>query len=291
VKKVVLILIILNFLLVNITNGQERNLLFVLPQYFSRIKIDKLFIKKLKEKGFKSEQSYYETLGKKLNPLNFSVIILLYPWPRSVNKNYFDENFVSLLLDYLKGGGGILLIPGPLRGGSEAHGTTSIHFNRLNNFLSKLGARCLYEKVIDKKNKKVVKGKGRRYIYYSTTNIVSHPITTGIKKIWYPAGATPWEMTTFTMVLDNHWKVLIKGEKTSASYFIERYGGEIKEGKYKEQPPILAVRNYGKGKFVFFATDGRYWIIQPYWKEFGGVVLEEEGFNLLLNIFNYLTQK
>ncbi|MGC8843344.1 MAG: hypothetical protein ACP5QS_05350, partial [bacterium] len=165
--------------------------------------------------------------------------------------------------------------------GLQGYGDYKELVDNLNSFLAPFDIKLLFENVKDEKHKEVFKGI-LNYVYYKTANILNqHPVTAGIKYIWYPGGggqhASP--ISTYTFKASSSWEILIRGEKTAFS------------PSYPSEPPLLACRDFGKGRIAFLSMDARYFINDGYHPAYGGYAMEKgDGFRLLLQIYNWLAE-
>lgn len=119
-----------------------------------------------------------------------------------------------------------------------------------NYYLKPLGAELLRDLVEDSQHSfKSPAGFNLSYAY--TGNITTdHPVTEGVKGIWYNAQLDIFH--TSAIEVSNDWKILVSGETSSTSASVRGLNeGHIrKAGKIQNAPPILAAREFGAGSIV-----------------------------------------
>ncbi|MBE6377019.1 MAG: hypothetical protein E7050_11250 [Lentisphaerae bacterium] len=196
----------------------------------------------------------------------------------------------SLLWDFTRNGGGLVIFRAP--GWDFDRG-----IDLLNQFLQPAGAEILCEQIIDKE---FYMAPSMAKMFWSG-NIAPHEVTTGVKGIFFCDIVGNWgaysDFTNAIKVTDPAWQILIKGQK-SASTFFRKKGHPIRPanpGTYSSEPPMLAVRDFGKGRIVLFpAASTIYWQDGGhfYWgrgEVMNGTYQGKTGNNLKLveNIFLY----
>ncbi len=99
---------------------------------------------------------------------------------------------------------------------------------------------------------------GFKLPYAYTQNIVgSHPVTAGVKGIWYNADFEC--LHTSAIDVSKDWQILVSGDASCASFGIAgtQFEGQaieqqdLRPGKFQHAPPILAAREFGSGRLVF----------------------------------------
>lgn len=172
------------------------------------------------------------------------------------------------------------------------------------SFSRSLGIRVLREGIVEKDKDKVHSYRAfhPQLIFGLTTNIVEgHPVTEGVKNLWYPIEWFYDESTAALRQDDDSWQILIKGSETAYSSPTYRFDDTQRMGKhviphpmgsYKSEPPILAVREYRNGRIVLFASNFSFWMTSVYhrWWENGYVMKNGDGYKLLDNIYRWLAQ-
>lgn len=85
--------------------------------------------------------------------------------------------------------------------------------------------------------------------YCWTENVVKHPVTEGLRRIYYPSVNGRWDdcYSTPPVVCDTNWTGLVKG-MASAKVITEVDKEEIEEQEHKGDTTMAAVRSVGKGR-------------------------------------------
>ncbi len=198
----------------------------------------------------------------------------------------------KLLMEYVKEGGGLLVMRNPgWQFGRD--------IDEFNSWLKPGGVKILNEQITDKDNQ--LKTQSNAIIYWSG-NITNHPVTKGVEGFFYPnvynLGYARYTDFSSPVKADRNWKILIRGSKTAKTYERKKAGKLQPEGpgSYKSEPPILAVRDYGKGRIaVMPVASSCYWQdgYHIFWDN--GLIMNGErkemkgcGERLMINLLNYL---
>jgi len=247
-------------------NGKQINLLFLKGNveigFGTPIPIDKKYIQHLKNKGFNI------TVARDFNPLTieylkqFNVVVWINPTPYNAGSRYFGpdswqggmhmwtvKNNATILQKYVEAGGGLLIDLGIEEIGipvAKSH----------NKLLAPYKIKTDCAQVRDKKHEIEFDKVGKRYpIYVSwTEDILKHPATSGVKRIYYPAYTMRWDDNVTTLPLypeDANWKILVKGMPSAkASWYrgTPYENGHWKDAENRPPPAILAVRDFAKGR-------------------------------------------
>ena len=260
------------------TGGKPKILFLGLTHDYFTI-IHEKYKKKLEEDGYivkaVSTLEFLKYPEKYLEDCNVVVITHFYSHTKEQTKKpFFNPTINKILYDFVKQGGGLFIIPTFVGYGGP------IMVEQVNNFLSPLGLKILYERVQDKEHSKT-----RSYIidyeYSFTNNFSRHPITEDLKLIWYPTSDFPrLGLGTYTFSVadaSSSWKVILKGMESAFSK------------TYTSAPPLLAVKQYGEGRIAVFTSNAIYWVSDGYHPGFGGFVLEEgDGYRLLCKVYDWL---
>ncbi len=206
------------------------------------------------------------------------VVLTIGPAVGHVSREVWDKTR-ALLLRFVKEGGGLLCFTNLYRG---------MVAGRLNQLLEPLGAKVLPYPVVEGD-----KGRFRKVHPYSdlraflVDDISPSPITEGVRRLWFPA----WHIHGApTFVVDKNWKVVVRASKTAKALRPKRT--KFKEPGYKNSPPLVAARSYGKGRVVLFASHSSWWCLNPYhmlWGE-GFFLREGDGRRFLFNIYRWLCE-
>lgn len=216
-------------------------------------------------------------------PIVVGMMPELYPGTRAI-----DARLGADLDAYLQAGGGVVLIPAPSYYGGEDF------VRQLNPWLTTHGARLLSEIPLDPANQKELV-RVLAYRYLRTTNLKKgHPVTANLSELWLPLDFSNHYVTTYSMTLSPEWEILVRGEKSCATYSYRQLNRNIQElGTWKSAPPLLAVRTVGKGKLALFTTASGYYIYDAFhWSQADGFVLRDgqgNGLKLLDQLFRYVS--
>ena len=153
----------------------------------------------------------------------------------------------AALLRYVQAGGGLLLQPQPVR-----YWNTDDE-KYWNLVLAPLGAQILHEGVYDQTRAYASKTIGPASFWY-TTNLLPHPVTAGVKCLYLPLNGAGDYAGVVAMQYSPDWQVLIRGEQEARSYPAGQENGvDLKAvGTYPSAPPVLAVRQIGRGRVVCY---------------------------------------
>ncbi|MBQ7651081.1 MAG: hypothetical protein IJS15_08985 [Victivallales bacterium] len=211
--------------------------------------------------------------------------------PPSVER---QEQLRDLLMDYVRRGGGLMAFRSP---GWCFDGDLAV----LNRIFGQTGGQVLPEQVIDRK--RAFKTFSNATMYW-TGNIGAHEVTRGVRGIFYPEIYSPGYATytdfTSPVKCDAKWQVLVSGS-TTASTFARGKGQPLRpegKGSYQSEPPMLAVREFGKGRLALFPmTASIFWhdAEHVFWGRGATAHGEFEGYpgdsrRLVLNLFRWLSE-
>jgi hypothetical protein len=179
------------------------------------------------------------------------------------------------ILSYVKDGGGLLIT-----GTIMSQDTERVAWN---TFLKPLGVEYAREVVVDPKNSYTNKHFSWQWPTYAwTTNLIKDsPVTKGIATVWYPSAGkghflqNQW-YGNHAMTLDANWQVLVKGMDSAVSVPLDESGcpSLSTPGLWKTQPPLFAVRTYGKGRIAIFPSTTDFHFAQGNTLMVEGVVLK-----------------
>ena len=184
------------------------------------------------------------------------------------------ENVGEALSKYVSEGGGLLIQPRPVR---YANDDEEKYWNIVYKAFD---LELLHEGILDKKN--LFKNKIKPNLdaeFFSTSNIKQHPVSADISTLnlplrsYYPNAGTP------AVKYGPEWQIVIGGESTAKSYIsdpVQNILSTEKEGFYKSEPPVVAVRQFGKGRIVSIAVDKLFTgmnYLNPFWSN----IVENSG--------------
>ncbi|MBU4365894.1 MAG: hypothetical protein L6437_10230 [Kiritimatiellae bacterium] len=156
-----------------------------------------------------------------------------------VPKKVEGEGPVQVLEKFVKAGGGVLFFCQFMSAKED-----------VNKWLAPFGGTLLREFIQDPQHTfKNPTGFNLSYAY--TESVTSgHPLTEGVKGIWYNAQLNLFHTSSIDVSKD--WKVLVAGEASAKTTTV---GGLYEEhiqspGKYQSSPPIIAAREMGAGAIV-----------------------------------------
>ncbi len=242
-------------------------------------------VREYRDQGYELHFAYYqkvnpEELGK--YPVVVGMIPQLFCGTKAI-----DGKLGDAIEKYVAGGGGFLLMSEPSYYGVEDF------LKQMNPWLRRFDVQLLNDQPRDsdpENRKEMVRVLTYRFL--KTSNMSKHPVTEGVDFLWLPTHFSDSYVLTYTMKAGPAWDVIVRGEKTCAGYkFNELRDGNRIVGEYPSEPPLLAVRDFGKGKLAVFSTASGYFIWDAlHWGNGSGFVLHEgNGMKLMCNLFKYLS--
>ena len=198
------------------------------------------------------------------------------------------------LARYVAGGGGLFLDPQAVR---YPHTDDEKYWSAV---LAPLGLTLLHEGVFDKTRsfQGVTLGPAT---FFFTHNIVPHPVTEGVSCVYLPEnGYSTWPGVVL-MQYSPDWQILVRGEKEAQSYHSndDNVLDLNLPGTVPSAPPVLAVRELGKGRIVSYALADLYTgmnHLNPMWSEIvetNGDPASHQGsdsMKLQMNAYKWLAQ-
>ena len=172
------------------------------------------------------------------------VVILDLPAPGA--NPTFDtmiEEKKRLLLQYVEEGGGLLVLRSPgWQFGKDIENT--------NAWLKPTGVEILSEQVVDEAHQYAPEF---GWPLYWTGNVAPGPLTQGVAGLFYPPAVGAYTVYTdfaSPVKVTPDWQVLVSGAETAKSLRTAKTGKEVPPtpGTYAAAPPLVAVRQYGKGR-------------------------------------------
>ncbi|MDD3155697.1 MAG: hypothetical protein PHS41_12605, partial [Victivallaceae bacterium] len=192
--------------------------------------------------------------------------------------------------EYMRHGGGLVLIPGP------SYYAPDDFERQVNPFLTPYGVNVKNDIPMDSNPANLLKQvRALEYRYLKTANLKKdHPVTQGIPFLYLPLDFSYNYLRTYTMTKPSaEWTILAAGEPTCGSFQRKSVAsGAPVPGIWEGEPPFLAVRPVGKGFLALFTTASRYFLYDACHWAFGeGFVLKEgNGLRLMSQLFDYVSQ-
>jgi len=204
----------------------------------------------------------------------------------------------GLLRRYVEAGGGLFLT-----GHIEAsQWGLERNTEELNRFLAPWGGQVLLEQV-DEQDPVLRQVRPHRYGISGlawTDNVVAHALTKGVTGFLYPSDYGAMCYYTHPVRVSGDWQVLLKASATARSV-TARIGAEDwrkskRPGAIAGEPPLLAVREAGKGRVVLWPMIPTATIIDGYHQFWGhGLTMvsrdrqhPSEGETLIMNLLRWL---
>ncbi|HEY3396094.1 MAG TPA: hypothetical protein VGM19_00395 [Armatimonadota bacterium] len=237
--------------------------------------VDFALLRYLNRQGFNVD--YAGRVGQQAVPLtwemvknyNCLVISLVQPGPAADTK--LSTGNSKVVQRFLQAGGGVMLAPDLMmwdevdrwRGWAEGYGQPFGAWFLRGQTLAEADAA------------KVAVGGYFSIRYHYTENILAHPVTQGVKRIWYPIygnylanGQTRIQtrgVSCYPLRPDANWTVLVRGSDTAstqanvAEEFPTQTGTPMNSREeIKSAPALFAVRDYGAGRMTFFAMNAEF---------------------------------
>jgi len=243
--------------------------------------MDRMLKKELAEAGLRVQEGnayYHEVTPDLLH--KFQVVVMLYPPGEGATKEreIYRSKFHALL-NYMQAGGGLIIFADEQYGAQKS----------LNEFLSRLDAEILPESIVDEATQFRQKGFFREY-FFTTTKLASHPVTRNVKQVCFPSAWHP-QMAGATEAIraGEEWQVLIRGNDTACSL---GWRADIRDRRsYSKAPPIVAVRDYGRGRVALLPTRSVTTLQSGYHFIFEGICFKRGDFRqLLANLLDWLSE-
>lgn len=252
--------------------------------------IDPTLKQKLADAGFVTRSARYEQLSEDLLGAFHVVVVMQEPaYGQSFvgdRERQIYRQKVPFLLQFVREGGGLYIT-------HDANINPQRQDCNLINetLLAPLDAEVLPETVVDEATLTSHVARLLQMCYCSTREVATHPITAGVREIWYPCGPVKFGRDTSPVRVGSEWQVVLWGNKTAIS---GGSGGETASGEpvsYRHAPPLAAVRSYGKGRVFLFPSAARCWFHSAYHRELGGFVLAKgDGFRLVVQALRWLAE-
>ena len=202
----------------------------------------------------------------------------------------------KVLADYVKKGGSLIIHPRNVRyPGNDDEKYWNILFEPLGFRIESEGIADL-ENYIDHEYKTGFKKK-----FFHTKNIRKHDLTKGVRGLWFPFETfSVFPATPYITFQDPAWEVLIRGEKTTRSFKVDKKTNSLDlntPGSCSKEPPLCAIRSFGKGRIAMVMSD-RIWSGQNYGVPSWSHIVETKGIGdkhgdlmqLLLNLISWCAE-
>ena len=181
---------------------------------------------------------------------------------------------LSLLHRFVARGGGLLFLHAPAWSmGRQTEG--------INGWLRRYGGRVLREQVVERSPSGLHRDAVLRAPLGWTDNLRPHPVTRGVKGVFYPVARNAWNNFTQPVRVTRRWTVLLRGAATARSVRTRSAGDassfvELK-GTFSRAPPMLAVRRVGAGRLALWPTASTCLWQDGYHRRWGGGLIMEGG--------------
>ena len=247
---------------------------------------------RLKALGFEVSAAPYAS-GLTMDFLKqFNVVVMPHPYLRGYAPGLDDmaAEKQQLLLDYVQAGGGLLV----LRTQGWQFGED---IDELNRWLAPLDLEIPSEQVVDDEHKLTLES-GSKLSW--TDNLATHPVTEGVGGIFYTTYHHMYSDSTSPVKPGKDWTVLLRGKATTRSMKTVKGAKPPPPtpGTYASEPPLLAVRDYGKGRVAVWPVNSTIIWQDGYHMLWGrGLVMDGEssgmrgdGAKLVENLLTYLAE-
>lgn len=209
------------------------------------------YLQELHKKGFEVDyiESYKQLQNltpERLSQYNVIVINTTKKSPfRGIDES-LDQNFVPMIIDFVKKGGGMLIM---------AQHPNHIDDSLFEAFGIKIGAGTIKENNPEKIGK--LSNYPIKLPLFYTSNIAESPVSKGVNGIWYPAHGRHDCGMTYPLVLDSNWQDVVSTSTSSEAVPMKRDKSSSKIineiSEPIKSPTIFAIRKFGKGRIAIAA--------------------------------------
>lgn len=222
--------------------------------------LDLAYMKQLQAAGFEVDAiSHDKLVWEKLKQYNVLIMtdfpdegtVKLNPWGGPASGPNLTAT-IALLDQFLKAGGGVML-------NLVQHGNSPVQYNVTQKALQRWGAKRPLETVAIPPDQ-VVEHPRLRISFYFTDNVLSSPVSDGVKGVWFPQGGA-WTYMTGPIEVDNTWTIVLRGPRSSRSIPIplpeKKPGIPYYETPFVRDggvlaPPLFAIRDLNPGRLALF---------------------------------------
>lgn len=164
--------------------------------------------------------------------------------------NSYDPDVVGKALRaYVEQGGGLVINHSP---GRYPEAPVDTYWDKV---FKHLDMDRLHEEVVDLASREPL-GKGNRSAFY-TKAFTDHPVTRGVPGLWLLCRDSSAGCGSHAITYSDDWKIVVSGPKTAKSYLKDKNTNQIdynKLGFYRQDAPLVAIRELGKGRIVSIAA-------------------------------------
>lgn len=223
-----------------------------------------------------------------------AVVITCFAYPG--DSELFDLTRQRYIEEYMRKGGGVLVFL------NTAGCYTAPFLRDVPEYMKKFGIDFYAEAIIDTKNEVPMSPPAlQRYSckVAPVEKITKHPITEGVRSLWYPTGWGGHATAKSTPVNHSHqWTSILETSK-DAELTIQKH---IPEKLYRAKRPdgpysLLAVRNVENGRMAVFGGEPMWFVWTPYHKALGSIIMKkgEKGvpsdfWKLFENTYSWLSE-
>jgi len=230
-----------------ISSVKPYRLLFV---GLKRDKLTPLWKEELKKSGW-GKISFEKWDNLTPNLLRTCRIVILAFLPDREEITPHDEAIITLLIDYVKGGGGLLL---------TQNSTQMFSFNRLLFYLAKrFGTQILFEKTISDPalTKHIGPWGPDKWTY---TNKVFGQVSQGIRGVFYQSYVNMGSFAGVLPFLPNKpWRVVLSAGPNSRTQLyltgLEEIDRNARSKGFEENVPLAGIRDFGKGRVAYIGLN------------------------------------
>ncbi|HEY3398277.1 MAG TPA: hypothetical protein VGM19_11550 [Armatimonadota bacterium] len=199
---------------------------------------------------------------------------------------------------YVKSGGGLVLL---LTGVRYPQDPCEQYYNQV---FAGMGIKLMHEGIWDPAT--AFKAPGTLAYaaqdFFTTTNLKPHAVTQGVTRLAFPKFTHSQLTGAEAVAYDNNWQVLVSGEPTAKSFFVDPISNEMNDQQpatYTTAPPLVAVRQFGLGRIFTYAIPPIYSTLNwnnPLWPQVaeknGNVAANQpsQGHQLLVNALRWVCE-